>query len=101
MTSIRELLLRTCDKPILAAQSWRLPRRVLICHIDPKIELPHTRQFDFDPVNGTLTIVEAGVVRYVNLDIIELPIYWINCPIKFQFPTILLSCLFLLLILSN
>lgn len=25
--------------------------------------------FDFDPVNGKLTIVEAGVVRYVNLDI--------------------------------
>jgi hypothetical protein len=27
-----------------------LPRRVLTCRIDPKTELPHKREFDFDPV---------------------------------------------------
>jgi hypothetical protein len=27
-----------------------LPRRVFICRIDPKVELPHQRSFDFDPV---------------------------------------------------
>ena len=26
-----------------------LPRRVLVCRIDPKVETPHARSFDFDP----------------------------------------------------
>ncbi|WP_439620093.1 hypothetical protein [Hyphomonas sp.] len=31
-----------------------LPRRVLICRIDPKTDQPFSRQFQFDPLNWTL-----------------------------------------------
>ena len=51
-----------------------LPRRVFVCRIDPKIELPHQRTFDFDPeqvgmqfrqelVASALTLIRAFLAR--------------------------------------
>jgi hypothetical protein len=51
-----------------------LPRRVFMCRIDPKIELPHQRAFDFDPVQvvaefrqelvaAALTLMRAFCIR--------------------------------------
>lgn len=53
-----------------------LPRRFLICRIDPKVEVPHARSFDFDPEQIAMQYRQELVAAAITL----MRAYWVSKP---------------------